>query len=209
LRSSITDSKLNRQTNAGTVVNDFWSLVMSVDPSLSPCIIELKTRARLGLNALDAGDTTLLDRAAQVCGARMATPPAWKLRATNVNACRSVGFRSWEQARTVLSGQAQAGDDMGAFWHAPRCSSLLNHWFASYDDAWACWQAMPGHALLPYRRQFVVVGEPYLRELGLTDVLQAHADEARGLDMAAHYGDGIWQSLCAMRLRAPDSTWIR
>ena len=180
---------------------------MSVDPSLSPCITELKTRARLGLNALHAGDTTLLDRAAQVCGVRMATPPAWKLRHAFTLVARSVGFRSWEQARTVLSGQAQAGDDMGAFWHAPRCSSLLNHWFASYDEAFACWRGMPGHALLPYRRQFVVVGEPYLRELGLTAAM--HADEAAGLDMAAHYGDGIWQALCTTRLRAPDSTWIR
>ena len=181
---------------------------MSVDPSLSPCIIELKTRARLGLNALNAGDTTLLDRAAQVCGARMATPPAWKLRHAFTLVARSVGFRSWEQARTVLSGQAHAGDDMGTFWHAPRCSSLLNHWFARHDEALACLQTMPGHALLPYRRQFVVVGEPYLRELGFTEA-SAHADKTGCLDMAAHYGDSIWQSLCTTRLRAPESTWIR
>lgn len=180
---------------------------MSADPSLSPCIIELKTRARLGLNALNSGDTTLLDRAAQVSGVRMATPPAWKLRHALALVARSVGFRSWEQARKVLSGQAHAGDDMGTFWHAPRCSSLLNHWFANHDEASACLRSAPGHVLLPYRRQFVVVGEPYLRELGLNAALPA--EQADGLDLLARYGDGLWQSLCTTRLHAPDSTWLR
>ena len=171
------------------------------------CISELKTRARLGLNALQAGDQALLDRATKVSGVSMATPTHWKLRHAFTLVARSVGFHTWAQARIALGGQAQAGDDMGTFWHAPRCNGLLNHWFAHYDDALDCLHKMPGHALVPYRRQFIVVNAPYLQELGLSDAPQLHADET--LDLVALHGSDRWQALCCSRLCAHESTWVR
>lgn len=191
---------------------------MSLDSSSFPspnnvnsaCIGELKTRARLGLHALEAGDQQLLERAAKVSGVRMATPSGWKLRHAFTLVARSVGFRTWEQARVALGGQAKAGDDMGTFWHAPRCNSMLNHWFAHHADALDCLHQMPGHALVPYRRQFIVVNKPYLMELGLGDAVQAaEADKAPALDLVALYGSDTWQALCWARLRAPEPTWVR
>jgi hypothetical protein len=184
----------------------------SSSPHSAPnaCINELKTRARLGLNAIEAGDVQLLERAAKVSGVRMATPTTsggWKLRHAFTLVARSVGFRSWDQARLALGGQAQIGDDMGTFWHAPRCLGILNHWFAHYGDARDALGQMPGHALVPYRRQFIVVNQAYLRELGLDEAL---ADEANApLDLVALYGSERWQALCWSRLRANESTWFR
>ncbi|MGC4059951.1 MAG: hypothetical protein QM749_03495 [Aquabacterium sp.] len=179
-------------------------------PSLSPtnaCINELKTRARLGLNAIEAGDSHLLERAAKVSGVRMATPDSWKLRHAFTLVARSVGFRTWDQARIALGGQAQVGDDMGTFWHAPRCLGILNHWFAHYGDARDALGKMPGHALVPYRRQFIVVNQAYLHELGLGEAMADHVNEP--LDLVALYGSARWQALCWSRLRADESTWFR
>ena len=85
---------------------DSSSLPSSVSPTSAcnnagnnACIGELKTRARLGLNALEAGDHQLLERAAKVSGVRMAVPTSWKLRHAFTLVARSVGFRTWEQAR--------------------------------------------------------------------------------------------------------------
>lgn len=177
------------------------------DTSANACINELKTRARLGLNAIEAGDPQLLERAAKVSGVRMAMPDHWKLRHAFTLVARSVGFRTWDQARIALGGLAQPGDDMGTFWHAPRCMGILNHWFAHYGDARDALGKMPGHALVPYRRQFIVVNQPYLRELGLDEAASNATNEA--LDLVALYGSERWQALCWSRLRADESTWFR
>jgi hypothetical protein len=187
---------------------------MSVDspspslPSPNACIGELKTRARLGLHALEAGDQHLLERAAKVSGVRMATPDSWKLRHAFALVARSVGFRTWEQARVALGGEARPGDDMGTFWHAPRCMGILNHWFAHYEAARDALAQMPGHALVPYRRQYIVVNEAYWRELGLGDAWPDDTDAAP-LDLVAMYGSARWQALCWSRLRADEPTWCR
>ena len=117
---------------------------------------------------------------------------------------RELGFSGWPQALCVLGGQASNGDDMGAFWHAPRCNGLLSHWFAHHDQARECLSlgvVLGAHrVLLPYGRQFVVVDDHYLRELGLRV-----ADEAwgqAGRDLVQAYGSAAWQALCAQRLRA-------
>jgi hypothetical protein len=135
---------------------------------MNAAIVELKTRARLGLNALRRGELELVERARAVSGTSHAVPSQWRLRQVFTLVSRSVGFSNWEQARRVLGAQASRGDDMGTFWHAPRCHGLLNHWFAQHADAQACLRDLPDAVLLPCRRQFVVAGPPYLAELGLS-----------------------------------------
>ncbi|CAN5899499.1 hypothetical protein BH11PSE8_BH11PSE8_37640 [soil metagenome] len=184
---------------------------------MNALVDEIKTRARLGLNAIQAGDFGLVERAARVRGGPRAlggAPPVeWKLRHCLTLAANEVGFASWDQARRVLSGQAVLGDDMGGFWHTARCNSLLSHWFASYGDAQASLDAASHRTLLPYRRQFVVVDDNYLRELGLApavandeagaraaaDVLAAWRES--GPDLMAAYGSPAWAVLCSHRLR--------
>lgn len=176
----------------------------SVPSSPQALVAELKVRARLGLKALRAGDTRLLERA-RLGGHRQNDPPEWRLGHCLTLVARSLGFADWDQARRVLSGHAQPGDDLGAFWHAKACDRLLNHWFADLDRARELlWQSGPQRVLLPYRRQFVVVEEPYLRELGLS--LQ-HLSSGTGQDLVQAYGSPAWRALCWQRLQAPPECW--
>lgn len=171
----------------------------------SPLLVELKTRARLRLNSrkADANDADAQNPDAQ------SERPALRLRDCLNMVSREAGFAHWEQARHVLGGQAVPGDDMGSFWHAPRCQSLLNAWYASHAEACAglaaAAQARPGVVLLPYRRQFVVADAPYLRELGLDPLDPLWA--AVRHDLVRSYGSASWQALAWRRLKAPRETY--
>jgi len=149
----------------------------------TPALLELKVRARIARNA----------------AVRERSESAPRLARCLQQAARRVGFEQWEQARCVLDGQAQPGDDMGSFWHAPRCSVLLNHWFADLTRAKAGHREAGGF-LLPYRRQFVVVQEPYVRELGLDPADPLWAVIA--CDLVAGYGSEQWEQLCLARIKA-------
>lgn len=173
---------------------------------MNACIEELKTRAKIGLKALRAGDRALLERAARVSGRKPFEPEDWQLRHTLALAAQSVGFQHWDHARTVLGGDAPAGGDMGRFWHAPACGALLNDWHARYAQAAAVHRASRGTTLLPYGRQFVVAGPEYVRELGIEARI---ADAAtQGFDAVAEYGSPRWLAWCDARLRAPATSWV-
>jgi len=166
-------------------------------------LAELKTRARLRLRALKQGEASSVDRTRSTLAAqRWPWPQAWQLRLCLNVAAAEAGFSHWEHARTVLGGQARPGDDMGTFWHAPGCNHLLNEWFAGYAQAR---QALGGDAsryLLPYRHQFVVADDPYLRELGLAPSPLLWA--ALAGDLVAGYGTRAWAQLCLLRLRSEE-----
>lgn len=192
---------------SGRVEHTKQELLMNsnfVPSSPQALVAELKVRARLGLKALRAGDTRLLERARRG-GHRQNDPAEWRLGHCLTLVARSLGFADWDQARRVLGGHAQTGDDLGAFWHAKACDRLLNHWFADLERARECLrQPGPQRVLLPYRRQFVVVEEPYLHEIGLN--LQ-HLSSGVGLDLVQAYGSPAWRALCWQRLQASPDCW--
>jgi hypothetical protein len=166
---------------------------LSSTPSLSPAaavhalVTELKTRARLLRNAT-----------------RQAQPP-WRLRDCLHQVARDAGFAHWDHALKVLGGQSVPGDDMGTFWHAPACDALLNSWFASYGEARIALQNDGGGVLLPYRRQFVLAGDDYIRELGLDPRDAAWPAVQR--DVVRAYGTGPWRTLALQRLKAPRASF--
>jgi hypothetical protein len=168
---------------------------------MTAAITELKTRARLLLNGLEAAQPHALARAQHFSQKRrLAMLPAWQLRhGLNIVAAEA-GFSSWQQARSVLGGGARTGDDMGGFWCEAAGSAYLNHWFADYRLALECLQEQPGLFLLPYRRQFVVADAFYVQHLGLAP--DDAAWPAIGHNLVAAYGSAGWQHLCAQRLRA-------
>lgn len=155
---------------------------------MTALLTELKTRARLRLNA-----------------ARRQATSDLRLGDCLHQVARDVGFADWEHGRRVLGGEAARGDDMGSFWHAPGCNVLLNHWFASYADARAALAVHGGAFLLPYRRQFVVVREPFIHELGLDPGDPAWTEARR--DLVQAYGSAAWLALAARRLRARPATF--
>lgn len=151
-------------------------------------IEELKTRARLRLNAArKAGNGVDL-----------------RLRDCLHEAARKVGFTHWDHARQVLGGMAMPGGDMGSFWHAPRCSVLINQWYADRHLAHEA-HTLTGGFLLPYRRQYMVVQDEFIRELGLDPADPAWSEVQR--DLVSHYGSAAWATLCTHRLKAPAETF--
>lgn len=152
---------------------------------MTAMLTELKTRARLRLNAARRND------------------PANELRlrdCLNLASCEA-GFAHWEHARKVLGGEAGQGEDMGTFWHAPGTGILLNLWFARYEEARVALQADAQAFLLPYRRQFFLVQDHFVRELGVDPTDAAWA--AIGHDLVRGYGRAAWESLAMQRLKSP------
>ncbi len=162
-------------------------------------IEELKTQARIRQKAANAA------QAANAASAPVGAGAALQLKDALALAARGRGFMHFEHARRVLGGLAAPGDDMGSFWHAPRCSALLSEWFAREAEALAALASKPRAFLLPYRRQFVVVGPEYVRELGLDPSHPAWAEARHNL--VAAYGTPAWQALTLLRLRAPEKTF--
>jgi len=154
---------------------------------MTALLIELKTRARLQLNAA---------RAAQ---------PGLRLHDCLNQAARQAGFMHWEHGRRVLGALAVPGDDMGSFWHAPRCNGLLSEWFAHLTQARNALDQDASAVLLPYRRQFVVARGDFIRELGLDPQDAAWRDVQR--DLVRSYGTGPWIALAMKRLKAPRETF--
>lgn len=92
-------------------------------------------------------------------------PP--KLKHCQLMIARQYGFRDWEHARLILSCESyRPGDDCGSFWYSNRCTTLLNHWCGSYQDALSVQQELGG-IILPYKTQFVVAKRPYLSFIGM------------------------------------------
>ena len=102
-------------------------------------------------------------------------------------------------------GLAAPADDMGTFWHAPACHALLNAWFTDAGRARTALAATPGSFLLPYKRQFVVTQDQYIREMGLDPADTAWSTLRR--DLVAGYGSPAWEELAAHGLRAPRHTF--
>jgi hypothetical protein len=157
--------------------------------AMSALLTELKTRARLELNAARRADAD----------------SALKLRDCLNHAARDVGFSNWEHGRRVLGAEAVEGEDMGTFWHAPSCNALLNAWFARHEEAREALAAARGGYLLPYRRQFVVVQDPFIREIGLDPADPSWTQVQR--DLVQSYGSPAWFDLALRRLKSARSSF--
>ncbi|HYW57490.1 MAG TPA: hypothetical protein VE934_11045 [Polaromonas sp.] len=166
---------------------------------MTALLTELKTRARILRNAKrkDAGAGTRAD--APDSGEDL------RLRDCLSRVARDAGFTHWDHARRVLGGLASTADDMGTFWHAPACNSLLNGWFTDLAHARAAQATERGAFLLPYKRQFMVVGSDFIFELALDPVDPAWA--AARYDLAGSYGSAAWFALAQQRLKAPPRTF--
>jgi hypothetical protein len=172
----------------------------SADVATNKLLVELKTRARIRLNALSRGDPIVIDYAGWISKKRSwPLPPEWKLQHAFNLVATEIGFHDWQHARRVLSGIARLGDDMGAFWYDTRAAALFNHWYAKYEDARE-YQAQSGHWLFPFGKQFVVGDANYVRTLRLDPASELWT--AVQHDVVATYGSESWRALCAARLNA-------
>lgn len=77
---------------------------------------------------------------------------------------RALGFIDWAHAARCLRGEPE--QDMGTFMHRSFGGAHWNVWAASYAEGSAI-RREHGGFLLAYRRQFLVVEDTYVEELGL------------------------------------------
>ena len=77
---------------------------------------------------------------------------------------RELGFRGWPHLVAVLNGTETS--NFGTLLYAPACHAHFNIWSASADEARQI-RAEHGGWLLPYRHQFVIVDEHFVKTLGL------------------------------------------
>lgn len=164
-------------------------------------VTELKTRARLLLNALRAESPSVMQNSARIARQQgWPVPQEWSLHhALNLVACEA-GFSQWEHARQTLEGSAPAPQYMGTFWYDKQAHGYTNHWFASYAEARQQLALRPDSYLLPYKNQFFVAELPCVEQLGLGQ--HPALWQAISHDLVAGYGSAAWQALCELRFKA-------
>jgi hypothetical protein len=168
--------------------------------AISP-LTELKTRARLLLNALRANSPSVMHSSARIAKQQgWSLPEKWSLRHALNLAASEAGFHHWEHARQTLEGTAPTPQDMGTFWYDKQAHGYTNHWFASYAEARQQLELHPDSYLLPYKNQFFVAELPCIEQLGLGQ--HPGLWQAISHDLVAGYGSAAWQTLCALRFKA-------
>ena len=137
-------------------------------------------------------------------GVMRLSEPTSTLAQARLQICREVGFRSWQEASAILTGES-ANPAPYSLWHTDACDTLINHWFADYDEAKTFLDSHENMVLFPYRTQFVAGDEHYLRCLGLTEYQHLLRNDCHR-DLVTSYGTQAWDELamCCIRHKLRD-----
>lgn len=129
-------------------------------------ISEVKVRAERLQHQIEQGDAQALARVQRRDKARSAAP----LVAADVRykhclsaIARELGFADYAHLLRVVDGDPSEAD-FGTLPCGRGSGGYLNAWYRDYDEARQHRQASAGY-LLAYRRHFVVVESPYIREI--------------------------------------------
>jgi len=77
-----------------------------------------------------------------------------------------LGFDSWPQAKTVITGAALVEDFGTMLYPGHHCAGHINRWYKTYEEAAEDRESSGGY-LLAYKRQYVVVDRYFIESLGL------------------------------------------
>ncbi|WP_417795622.1 hypothetical protein [Terasakiella pusilla] len=158
-------------------------------------IEELKIRAKKFQNKALEGE----DAACALLAKYRMTPDGLQ-RKTCLNViAKQQGFTDWRHAKIVLGGEADRDQDQGSFWHSPSCSGFLNNWFAHYSEARDYLSQNPDMYLLPYKKQYMVVAENFIKAINLSEQCAPYW-KAVGHDLIDAYGSSAWQTLVWTRI---------
>ncbi len=159
-------------------------------------IEELKIRAKKLHRKAQSGDPDTL-RSMKI--APSATDELKRKTCLNVVASK-LGFKDWGHAKDALSGTALDKSDMGKIWYSAQCTTLLNNWFASYDEAKRFLNDHPHMYLLPYKDQYMVVAQDFIETIGLYDGYDK-IWAAISHDIVEYYNSDEWHELIWHRIR--------
>jgi hypothetical protein len=140
-------------------------------------IRELKTRAEILHRRIQANDHHAIGRLRVLPEFRRAS---YERLATATGTIRrrhcltviaaELGFASWPQAKTAISGDDPGvgpGADFGTILYSGHgCAAHLNRWYKTYEEA-AADRTESGGYLLAYKRQYLVVDHYFIQSLGL------------------------------------------
>lgn len=120
---------------------------------------------------------------------------------------RQLGFSTWQQTSSVLSGARQTNpvNDMGTLFYPKAGHGLTNEWFADYASAYAVLMAdYDNKWLFPYKNQFIVGDANYLAAFRFEPEIILLLEDINH-DMEASYNTPLWDQItCAMlKKRAP------
>ncbi|MDV7338384.1 hypothetical protein RYZ26_02165 [Terasakiella sp. A23] len=160
-------------------------------------IDELKIRAKKLQKRLNAGESEILS------AFKLDVSAAQDLRRkTCLNQiAKQVGFIDWNHAKITLSGMSTPDSDMGKMWYSGQCTALLNNWFADYDEAQIYLAENPDMYLLPYKRQFMVVKDDFIKVIGLDQDCDEYWKKVNN-NLVAAYGSNAWHELVWRRIQS-------
>jgi len=121
-----------------------------------------------------------------------------QLKHCQVVIAKELGFRDWQHLHKVLSGEAVNNSDVnfGSLFYNKACVSFVNQWFTTYGEAKVALDIE--HYLLPFKRQFLVVGANYITMLGVTN---GHKMLQVKHDLYASYPSNEWDELVLQTLK--------
>ena len=140
-------------------------------------IRELKTRAEILHRRIQANDHHAIGRLRVLPELRRASYEHLTAATATIQRrdCLTIiaaelGFASWPQAKTAISGDGSGvgpGADFGTILYSgDHCAGHLNRWYKTYEEAAADRAASKGY-LLAYKRQYLVVDRYFIESLGL------------------------------------------
>jgi hypothetical protein len=136
-------------------------------------IRELKTRAEILHRRIQTNDHRAIGRLRVLPDFRRASYEHLAAATSGIQRrdCLTViaaelGFASWPQAKSAISGDGPIEDFGTLLYPGVRCDGHLNRWYKSYEDA-AADRASSGGYLLAYKRQYLVVDQYFIQSLGL------------------------------------------
>jgi hypothetical protein len=122
---------------------------------------------------------------------------------------REVGFYDWAHAHAILSAKNSKMSDaanhqlptnMGNFWHSHACDSLINLWFSDYKEASEVQREKQDSYLVPFKNQFIVVTQDYIKAIGLASVNQSLWHKIKR-NLVSGYNSDTWDIIAYERLR--------
>lgn len=114
-----------------------------------------------------------------------------------------LGFQHWRQAHQFFSGSAdnKLPTNWGTYLYPDRGDVFINEWFSSYANAkQIVSEHLPSKWLLPYKKQFIVVGQDYIDCFNLNSQL-TELWRYIANDMQASYNSKAWDHLTAAILK--------
>lgn len=113
------------------------------------------------------------------------------------------GFTNWHHCQTTLSGNSniKAQPNLGTLLYNSSCGAFINEWFTTYQEAKAVLtQQYESSYLVPYKTQFIVVKNEYLKSLGVNEESLYLLNQAKH-DLFQSYNTQEWDQLIVQVLK--------